>query len=229
MAKFDFYAKGSTLTVRVNQWASSVMFRAEKTAILRDRLETLKEHLASGKKLQGTVLYSPEDLKATVLAIRATEEELAGVGRLPDASFSFTSPADKALRKAWKETPNARTTALKTWFNAHGVPGDDETFLTSLVDALAHKRKNSTEKIVMDGEKWAVDANISFPVLFAILVDKFFELSLMKADLVPESLKDIYAAKRDAAKAKREAKKKAKKAKADTAAKSEEAKSEEVK
>lgn len=213
MAKLNLCVSTNTLKIRVNEFASSVMFRGLAVERYKKATEKLEAAVATAKGIRDTV--GGEDyLKKVEAALEEEKSKYKAVLALPEAKFAYDTEADRHLRKDWKKatTDAMRINALRKWFATYGIPcpeGSDAQIL-ELVKALTHLRKNSTKKIVEGGD-WAVEANLSMPTLYAIMVDWHFDANLMKSGLIPQELKDIYAERAAQAKARREARKNANK------------------
>ena len=208
----DLYKKDNVLKERAVQYANSVLFRRLRSEQIKAEIDTLKTALESYRKLNGTMLYPGEEkVKATALALAEKEVELKGVNSLPESKFRFDHEADKKLRKEWKtaDTDTLRGIAIAHWLQAQGCPcADTVSCAFELGMWLKTLRDNKMDNVLLDDEAWEVaGATLNLRRLMGVVIDWMFDASLMKQDMFPEPLQEIYRQKRAAAIAKREAKK----------------------
>lgn len=212
----DLYQKDAALKTRAVEYANSVLFRRLRSEQVKAEISTLKTALDSYRKLQGTMLYPGEEkVKATALALAEKEVELKGINSLPESKFRFDTEADKTLRKEWKsaETDTLRGVAIAHWFQKQGCPCKDTVSCAYELGLwLKTLKDNKTDAVLLDGEAWEIaGSTLNLRRLMGVVIDWMFDASLMKEDMFPEALKEIYVQKRAAAIAKREAKKAEKK------------------
>lgn len=208
----EMYSKQNTLKDRAAEYASTQIFRALAKLQAEAEVAKWEETLRGYKNTEGTMAY-PGDEKVKEVAVLLAEAKLRleGVSRLPEAKFSFTADADKALRKEWKvaETDTLRGVALAHWFQAQGCPcADTNSACFELGQWLKGLKKTNMETVIMDGEDWETrKTTVPFADLMRTVIDWCFDLSLMREDMYPQELKGIYTQKREQAKARREARK----------------------
>lgn len=208
----EMYSKQNTLKDRAAEYASTQIFRALAKLQAEAEVAKWEETLRGYKNTEGTMAY-PGDEKVKEVAVLLAEAKLRleGVSRLPEAKFSFTADADKALRKEWKvaETDTLRGVALAHWFQAQGCPcADTNSACFELGQWLKGLKKTNMETVIMDGEDWETrKTTVPFADLMRTVIDWCFDLSLMREDMYPQELKGIYTQKREQAKACREARK----------------------
>lgn len=220
----EMYGKTNILKDRAAKYADVQIFRNLQRERIKAEVERLEGQIVSAKNLEGTMLYpGDESIKLKVLELATVKEKLKAVNRLPEAKWSFNSDADKALRKEWKtaSTDTLRGVAIAHWFQSQGCPcSETNTACFELGQWFKKGKGSSLESICMDGADWETQAtNFPFADLMRTVVDWCFDLSLMKPDMFPAELEEIYTQKREEAKKRREERKNKKARKAQSATK----------
>lgn len=216
MAKMNLATPDNTLKLRLADFAGKYWFRRLKKAQLEDKLQALTDSRKGMDKVDGTaVSFSDEDKEKVDTAIAETEKALAEVNDLEEGKFSFTHDADKALRSAWKKNTamSSRCYAIQAWLEAFGLTCELGQAMTIAQKMGGYDIKAvKDEKVALDGANYTEDkTSINLTLLYKYMIDLHLEAGCFSPSLIPEDLKDIWQARRDLAKARKEAQKQAKK------------------
>lgn len=217
----NLFVKGNTLQELVEEYATKVYLKDNALAPLEDALKKVKVSLAHEQETMVGVAGHDEQVARYEGQKKALEEQIAAIRKDADYKFEFSEVKGlKALGQQYRkaETKSEKAVAIAHFFNLHGFTRATDVACMDYVEGMGGLRKNS-RKARVENARMTKERAWSNDLFFAILFDAYMDAGLIKEDIIPEELKEMYAEERRLAekrkaerKAEREAAKKAKKA-----------------
>ena len=214
MARINFVTgkENTKLQGKVNDFAIKYFWRGLENKKLSKEAEDLKTALKAAKMVQGTVGADKyvSDLRE---ALDKVEEKKKAVAINPKARFPFNNDADKALKDEWKKstTEAMKCSAMSRWLDAYGIKADANACLP-YVRAMGGS-KTTGLRTRAEGGAFTDERGFSVNLFMSLLVDAHMEVGLIREDIIPEELVNLFKAEKEAAEARKKARKEARKTK----------------
>lgn len=187
----------------VTSYATRVYLRDLALDPIERDIKKLMESLASAEKTGVGVLGQEAYVAGLKEALTIAEEKKKTLAK--ENRYDFGDIAGlSALRRGWKDaqTKSEKESLLKTFFALHGLTGS----FGDIVEALGGRR-NTSRKIRVTKGAFTTDRSFSNALFMGYLVDLYMEAGLIKKDIIPAELVQVYEEEAEQARLRREAKK----------------------